>query len=89
MPGKHYVASGTVGRPADFDYYFNSMELKPENVIDGDRGLEYDTGKTYVWFKGDWHAEPAPTREVLDMLEEIRNEVAKQTPTAEALLDKL
>ena len=89
MPGKHTIARFSEAQAPEYDYYRISGEGKPETAVIGDRLLEPDTGKKFVYYRGDWQTEPDTLGDILAALEELTEEVAKQTPAAEAILEKL
>lgn len=88
-PGAHYTASKSASQPPEYDFYASSLEPKPELAENGDRLLEYDKNRVWVYYSGGWNPEPNPLGDVISTLEGIKDEIAKATPTAEALLDKL
>ena len=92
MPGRHYTAKRQNVQGPEYDFYARTGELMPgaPTARNGDKLLQYDTGRQYVFFRGGWYAEPSSPRDMVNLLEEIRDELTEyQRPMAEAFLDRL
>ena len=89
MPGTAFRVERAAEQAGAYDYFVRSNEAKPDGVDQGSRAFEYDTGLTYIFADRAWRLEHNSYGTVTKLLEDIKDELVKQTPAAEALLDKL
>ena len=97
-PGRHISASGATSAISprvaanqlpEFTFYVNSLEAKPERAALGDRLLEYDTGRPWNYYNGNWYPEPDRLADLKDILEVIKEELTKQSVLSDEILEYL
>ena len=86
-PGAHYVTGRPSKQSPDYEFYAHSGQQMPDLAEEGDRLLQYDTERIFVFYLNSWHRKPDRIEQLERKLEDVYAELAKQTPAAVAILE--